>query len=100
MKIIIFVIVFLALWCFYLNYRVDILKKENDALQVEKNALNETVKGYEETIKGYENAKVESDKTIKKLRDAAEQDKKNLDWYNERVPYDVLDVVQKQYNNR
>lgn len=93
MKIIIFVVVFLALWCFYLNYRVDALKKENNALQGEKNALYET-------IKGYENAKVESDKTIKKLRDAAENDKNNLDWYNERVPYDVLDIMQKQYNNR
>lgn len=92
MKTIILISVFLALWCFYLNYSIDLLKKENISLQGEKNALSET-------IKGYKNAKVESDRTIKKLRAAAEKDKENLDWYNQRVPYDVLDIMQKQYDN-
>lgn len=92
MRIIILIAVFLALWCIYLNYSIDILKKENITLQIEKNALSEV-------IKGYENAKMESDKTIKKLRAAAEKDKENLDWYNQPVAYDVLDIMQKQYNN-
>ena len=83
--------VFLVIRCFYLNNAVDKLKKENTTLQGEKNALYET-------IKGYENAKVESDKTIKMLRDAAEQDKNNLYWYHQRVPADVLSVLQKRHN--
>lgn len=93
MKTMILLSVFLALWCFYLNCRIDLFKKENISLQGEKNALSEI-------IKGYENAKVESDRTIKKLRAATENNKENLDWYNQRVPYDVLDIMQKQYSNR
>lgn len=92
MKSIILIAVFLALWCIYLNYSMGILKRENITLQGEKNALYET-------IKRYENAKTESDKTIKRLRDAVEQDKDNLDWYNKRIPHDVVAVLQKQYND-
>ena len=83
--------IFLAVRCFYLDNVVDTLKKENTALQGEKNALLET-------IKGYENAKVESDKTIKELRNAANLAKENLDWYYQRVPADVLNVLQKRHN--
>ena len=90
-KIIICLAAFLALWAVCLNYRVNTLKKENIALQSEKNALLET-------IKDYENAKVESDKTIKMLRDTTKSNKENLDWYNQRVPADVLNVLQKRHN--
>lgn len=81
---------FLALWCVYLNFKVDALKNENMALQTQKNAL---VKA----IKDFENAKIESDKTIKMLREAANKSQANINWYNECVPDDVLNVLQKRH---
>lgn len=91
MKYILIFAIAISVWCYYLNYRVDTLKKQNARLEAEKNSLSLV-------IKDYKNAQMEADKTIKTLRDAVEKNKENLDWYNDRVPYDVLDIMQKQYN--
>ena len=70
---------------------IDDLKKQNARLEAEKNNLSLL-------IKDYKNAQMEADKTIKTLRDAVKDNKENLDWYNDRVPYDVLDIMSKRYN--
>lgn len=87
---------FLSLWSLYLTYKADMLKNENIALQSEKNALLSEKKALIKTIKNYEEAKIESDKTIKMLRNEAKKDKKALDWYNQPVPYSVLGILQKR----
>lgn len=92
MRYVMIAFVILCCICVYLNRRVDTLKEENARLESEKNNLSLM-------IKEYKNAQMEADKTIKKLRESIKDNQENLDWYNERVPYDVLDIMQKQYSN-
>ena len=91
MKYILIFAIAISIWCYYLNCRVDDLKKQNARLEAEKNSLSLL-------IKDYKNAQMEADKAIKTLRDAVKDNKENLDWYNDRVPYDILDIMSKRYN--
>lgn len=86
MKYLIAIIVFLAIVCIYLNFRVDILKKENIRLESEKNALISNIKEYKKN-------EVAANNEIKKLRNKISVDKKALDWYREPLPKNIYDVI-------
>ena len=60
MKYILGLAVIMAIWCYYLNYRIDVLKEKNNALESEKNALISNIEEYKKN-------EVASNKEIKKL---------------------------------
>lgn len=86
MKYILGLAVLMSVWCYYLNYRIDVLKKENTTLQAEKNSLCDT-------IREYKNAQVEANNEIKNLRKKISVDKTALDWYREPLPKNIYDVI-------
>lgn len=83
------VVVFLALVCVYLNFRVDVLKEQNKALQSEKNALISNIEEYKKN-------EVAANNEIKKLRNKISVDKTALDWYNSRLPDTIIDELHKR----
>lgn len=89
MKYLIAIIVFLALVCVYLNFRVDVLKNENIALQNEKKALISNIEEYKKN-------EVAANNEIKKLRNKISVDKTALDWYNSRLPDTIIDELHKR----
>jgi cell division protein FtsB len=89
MKYLIAVIVFLAFVCVYLNFRVDILKKENIRLESEKNALISNIKEYKKN-------EVAANNEIKKLRNKISVDKKALNWYNSKLPDTIINELHKR----
>lgn len=65
--------------------------KEIESLKGEKdNLIN--------IIEGYKNAEMEANKSIKQLRKAIEDNKDNLDWYYQPIPFDLLNVMQERHN--
>ena len=86
MKYLIAIIVFLALVCVYLNFRVDVLKNENITLQSEKKALISNIEEYKKN-------EVAANNEIKKLRNKISVDKTALDWYREPLPKNIYDVI-------
>lgn len=76
MKIISAIIVFLALVCVYLNFRVDVLKKENARLETANNALQ---LNSERLVKNEQKYRIQ----VKTLQAEIKQDKSGFDWgYN------------------
>ena len=66
-------------------------KKEITTLESEKTAL--TI-----NIERYKNAEVEANKTISSLRKSANSSKESLDWYNTRLPDNMLVRMQERHN--
>lgn len=89
MKYLITIIVFLALVCVYLNFRVDILKTENKRLESEKNALIFNIKEYKKN-------EVAANNEIKELRNKISADKTALDWYNSKLPDTIINELHKR----
>ena len=88
MKYLIAIIVFLGLWCVYLNLRIDALKKDNIALESENNTLMSNIKEYKKDA-------VAANNEIKKLRNKISVDKTALDWYNSKLPDTIIDELHK-----
>ena len=86
MKYILGLAVLMSVWCYYLNYRIDVLKKENTTLQAVINSLCET-------IRDYKNAQVEANNEIKNLRKKISVDKTALDWYYRPIPDSVSKLL-------
>lgn len=86
MKYLIAIIVFLGLWCVYLNLRIDALKKDNVALESENNTLISNIKEYKKDA-------VAANNEIKELRNKISVDKTALDWYREPLPKNIYDVI-------
>lgn len=76
MKIISAIVVFLAIACVYLNFRVDMLKKENTRLETANNALQ---LNSERLVKNENEYRIQ----IKTLQEEIKKDKSGFDWgYN------------------
>lgn len=81
----------LFIWGAISQYRVNSLQDE-----VQKLELNN--KNLELQIGRARNAELEANKTIAALREAAEINQNNFDWYRQPVPADVLGELQKRHN--
>ena len=88
-KYLIAVVVFLALVCVYLKFRIDVLKNENIALQSEKKALISNIEEYKKN-------EVAANNEIKKLRNKISVDKTALYWYNSKLPDTIIDELHKR----
>lgn len=88
MRYLIAIIVFLALVCVYLNFRVDILKKENTRLESENNTFISNIKEYKKDAMAANNE-------IKEHRKKISVDKMALDWYNSKLPDAIVDELHK-----
>lgn len=81
----------LFIWAVLNQFRINLLQNEVKKLEINNQNL-------QIQIGRMQNAEKESSKTISALRKAAEADKKNLDWYRQPVPADVLAELQKRHN--
>lgn len=79
MKYILGLVVLMAIWCYYLNYRADILKEEKNRLETENNSLKIN---NERIIKN----EMEVRKQNESLKSQIAKDKSGFDWY-----YDLSD---------
>ena len=91
MKYIIIIAIILACGWYLTFSRLVNAKKEITTLESEKTAL--TI-----NIERYKNAEVEANKTISSLRKSANSSKESLDWYNTRLPDDMLVRMQERHN--
>ena len=91
MKYIVILTVSLAVTAFFLYSRVITLEKDKTSLESEKTALMTT-------IERYKNAQVESNKTIKKLREISKTNKESSDWYDNSIPDDYIKFLQERHN--
>ena len=91
MKILIGILIFAVAWGVIQSYRLDNAQKSISSLESEKTALIVN-------IERYKNAEVEANKTISSLRKSANSSKESLDWYNTRLPADVLVRLQERHN--
>ena len=89
MKYILGLAVIMAIWCYYLNYRIDVLKEKNNALQSEKKALISNIEEYKKN-------EVAANNEIKKLRNKISVDKTALYWYNSKLPDTIIDELHKR----
>lgn len=70
------IVVFLAIACVYLNFRVDVLKKENTRLETYNNALQ---LNSERLVKNENEYRIQ----VKTLKEEIAKDKSGFDWgYN------------------
>lgn len=74
MKYLLGLVVLMAIWCYYLNYRVDILKEEKNRLETENNSLKIN---NERIIKN----EMEVRKQNESLKSQIAKDKSGFDWY-------------------
>lgn len=74
MKIICVIVVFLAIACVYLNFRVDVLKKENSRLETYNNALQLNSERLVNNEKEYRTQ-------IKTLKEEIAKDKSGFNWH-------------------
>lgn len=91
MKYIIIIAIILACGWYLTFSRLVNAKKEITTLESEKTAL--TI-----NIERYKNAEMEANKTISSLRQGANSSKESLDWYNTRLPDDMLVRLQERHN--
>ena len=91
MKYIIIIAIILACGWYLTFSRLVNAKKEITTLESEKTAL--TI-----NIERYKNAEVEANKTISSLRKSASSSKESLDWYNTRLPDNMLVRMQERHN--
>lgn len=91
MKYLLIYAVILFIWAVFNQFRVNLLQAEAKKLEINNQNL-------QIQIGRMKNAEKEASTTIAALRKAAEADKKNLDWYRQPVPADVLTELQKRHN--
>ena len=91
MKYLLICVGILFIWAVLNQFRVNLLQNEVKKLEINNQNL-------QTQIGRIQNAEKEASKTIAALRRAAEADKKNLDWYRQPVPVDVLVELQKRHN--
>lgn len=73
MKYILGLAVLMAIWCYYLNYRVDTLKEQNARLESEKNALLSDIQRRDKND-------LEKSNRQKQANELAKSDKSGFDW--------------------
>ena len=73
MKYILGLAVIMAIWCYYLNYRIDVLKEKNNALESEKNALLSDIQRRDEND-------LEKSERQKQSKELVEKDKSGFSW--------------------
>ena len=81
----------MTVWLCFINLQLTNAKNKITSLEAEKNVL-------ELTVRRVKNAEVEANKTISSLRKSANSSKESLDWYNTRLPDDMLNVLQERHN--
>ena len=83
--------IILTVACYFLYSRVITLEKIKTTLETEKITL-------ETTIERYKNAEVEASKTINELRKISQTNENNRNWYNQPIPLEFIDLLQKRHN--
>lgn len=73
MKYILGLAVIMAIWCYYLNYRIDVLKEKNNALESEKNALLSDIQRRDKND-------LEKSERQKQSKELVEKDKSGFNW--------------------
>lgn len=97
MKTIIAIIIFLAVACVYLNYRIDVLKGQNARLESEKNGLKMQVETNGRTINVYNKKILDASKQIAELKETAL--KVDDSCYSQRISPVLLGKLRKSRSN-